>query len=183
MKRNGTGSNSCTIRTWMLDTQPEICVNQNSSFLCTDSDLVFCNSYKDGTSTNREPRQTYKIAEVGYSQLWAKGRRCQTKIPGRRLECFIFLVWVYTVCWVLVLSSWQILQNTRSALRTLVSLAYYTNFLQHIRCPRPYCATITSGFIPFRSVPEWSGFSSIPRRSGELVYPSCVNHTSKRAAL
>ena len=31
-----------------------------------------CNSYKDGTSTNREPRQAYKTAEVGYSQLWAQ---------------------------------------------------------------------------------------------------------------
>ena len=32
----------------------------------------FCNSYEDGTSTNREPHQTYKTAEVGYSQLWAQ---------------------------------------------------------------------------------------------------------------
>ena len=34
--------------------------------------LVFCNSYEDGTSTNREPHQAYKTAEVGYSQLWAQ---------------------------------------------------------------------------------------------------------------
>ena len=48
---------------------------QNSSFLCTDSDLAFCNSYvyEDGTSTNREPRQAYnKTDEGGYSQLWAQ---------------------------------------------------------------------------------------------------------------
>ena len=38
----------------------------------TDSDLAFCNSYEDGTSTNREPRQVYKTAEVGHSQLWAQ---------------------------------------------------------------------------------------------------------------
>ena len=40
--------------------------------MCADSDLAFCNSYKDGTSTNREPRQVYKTSEVGYSQLWAQ---------------------------------------------------------------------------------------------------------------
>ena len=40
--------------------------------MCTDSDLAFCNSYEDGTSTNREPRQAYKTAEVGHSQLWAQ---------------------------------------------------------------------------------------------------------------
>ena len=37
--------------------------------------LISCsvlNSYEDGTSTNREPRQAYKTAEVGYSQLWAQ---------------------------------------------------------------------------------------------------------------
>ena len=38
----------------------------------TDSDLAFCNSYEDGTSTNREPRQAYKTTEVGHSQLWAR---------------------------------------------------------------------------------------------------------------
>ena len=38
----------------------------------TDSDLTFCNSYEDGTSTNREPRQAYKTTEVGHSQLWAR---------------------------------------------------------------------------------------------------------------
>ena len=50
-EQNGTGSNCCTIRTWMLDMWPEICVNLNSSFLCTGSDIAF---YEDGTSTNRE---------------------------------------------------------------------------------------------------------------------------------
>ena len=40
--------------------------------MCTDSDLAFCNSYEDGTNTNREPRQAYKTAEVGHSQLWAQ---------------------------------------------------------------------------------------------------------------
>ena len=40
--------------------------------MCADSDLTFCNSYEDGTSTNREPRQAYKTSEVGYSQLWAQ---------------------------------------------------------------------------------------------------------------
>ena len=35
----------------------------------TNSDLTFCKSYKDGTSTNREP---CKAAEVGHSQLWAQ---------------------------------------------------------------------------------------------------------------
>ena len=39
--------------------------------MCTDSDLGLCNSYEDGTSTNREPRQAYKTAKVGHSQLWA----------------------------------------------------------------------------------------------------------------
>ena len=34
-----------------------------------DSDLAFCNSYEDRTSTKREPRQAYKTAEVGHSQL------------------------------------------------------------------------------------------------------------------
>ena len=32
-----------------------------------NSDLAFCNSYEDGTSTNRESRQAYNTAEVGYS--------------------------------------------------------------------------------------------------------------------
>ena len=36
--------------------------------MCTGSDLAFCNSYEDGTSTNREPHQAYKTAEVGHSQ-------------------------------------------------------------------------------------------------------------------
>ena len=40
--------------------------------MCTDSDLAFCNSYEDRTSTNREPHQAYKTAEVGHSQLWAQ---------------------------------------------------------------------------------------------------------------
>ena len=31
-----------------------------------DSDLAFYNSYEDGTSTNREPRQAYNTAEVGH---------------------------------------------------------------------------------------------------------------------
>ena len=52
-----------------LDTWPEISVNENSSSLCMDSDLAFCNSYKDRTSTSREPRKAYETAEVGYSQL------------------------------------------------------------------------------------------------------------------
>ena len=41
-------------------------------------------------------------------RLYAKGRRRQTKISGRRLECSIRLVWLYTVCWVLVPSSWLV---------------------------------------------------------------------------
>ena len=40
--------------------------------MCMDSDLAFYNSYEDGTSTNREPCQAYKTAEVGHSQLWAE---------------------------------------------------------------------------------------------------------------
>ena len=40
--------------------------------MCTDSDLAFCNGYEDGTSTNREPHQAYKTAEVVHSQLWAQ---------------------------------------------------------------------------------------------------------------
>ena len=38
--------------------------------LVSGSDLTFCNSYKDGTSTSREPSKAYETAEVGYSQLW-----------------------------------------------------------------------------------------------------------------
>ena len=48
---------------------------QNSFSVCMDSDLAFCNSYEDGTSTNREPRQAYKTAEVGHSQLQAQQER------------------------------------------------------------------------------------------------------------
>ena len=76
-ERNGTGSNCCTIRMWMLDTWPEICVNFaliRTVRFCVRT-LIPCsvlNSYEDGTSTNREPRQAYKTAEVGYSQLWAQ---------------------------------------------------------------------------------------------------------------
>ena len=54
----------------MLDTSPEICINYLST--CMDSDLAFCNSYEDGTSTNGEPHQAYITAEVGHSQLWAQ---------------------------------------------------------------------------------------------------------------
>ena len=56
----------------MLDKWPEIFVNYNSSFCVKTSDLTFCNSFEDRTSTNREPHQAYKTAEVGYSQLWAQ---------------------------------------------------------------------------------------------------------------
>ena len=52
----------------MLDT----CQKLEQFVFVYDSDLAFCNSYEDGTSTNREPRQAYKTAEVGYSQLWAQ---------------------------------------------------------------------------------------------------------------
>ena len=37
-----------------------------------------------------------------------------------------------------------------------------TNFWARVQRLRPYCASITSGSVPFRSVPERSGFSSIP---------------------
>ena len=45
-------------------------------------------------------------------------------LAGRRLECFIHLVWLYAVWWVLVPSSWQV-QDARSALRSLISLANF----------------------------------------------------------
>ena len=50
----------------------QISVNLNKSSLYTDSDIVFCNSYKDGTSTSREARIAFETAEVGYSQPWAQ---------------------------------------------------------------------------------------------------------------
>ena len=79
------------------------------------------------------------------------------KIPDRRLECFIFLVWFYTVCWVLVPSSWQV-QDARSALRTLISLTPIFCSISgvHVRIVQQLL------LVPFRSVPERSGFSTIP---------------------
>ena len=68
-----TGSNCCTIRMWMLDTCQKFALIRTVRF-CVRT-LISCsvlNSYEDGTSTNREPRQAYKTAEVGYSQLWAQ---------------------------------------------------------------------------------------------------------------
>ena len=55
-------------------------LRQNSLSMCTDSDLAFCNSYEDGTSTNSEPSQAYKTAEVGHSQLWIQCQICEQKL-------------------------------------------------------------------------------------------------------
>ena len=38
----------------------------------------------------------------------------------------------------------------------------HANFWPRVQRLRPYCASITSGSVPFRSVPERFGFSSIP---------------------
>ena len=55
-------------------------------------------------------------------------------------------MWLYTFCWVLVLSSWLV-QDARWALHTLM---INTNFPMRICRPRPYCASITSGSVSFR---------------------------------
>ena len=73
----------------MLDTWSEICrtvrlrvrtaisrsVTATKTGLVSSPDRIFGEKLsghetKDGTSTNREPRQAYKTAEVGHSQPW-----------------------------------------------------------------------------------------------------------------
>ena len=84
-ERNRTGSSCCTIRTWIQDTWPEI----RTAHFCVQ------------TSTNREPRQAYKTAEVGYSQLWAQSWVMLTYVlldrTGNRFHIKISIKYVESV--------------------------------------------------------------------------------------
>lgn len=57
---------------WTADTWQEITIITNSLSMCADSDLTFCTSHKDVTSTHRYPFKVYKTSEVGHNQLWAQ---------------------------------------------------------------------------------------------------------------
>ena len=91
-ERNGTGSNCCTIRMWMLDTWPEICVNFaliRTVRFCVRT-LIPCsvlNSYEDGTSTNREPRQRIKLLRQDIASYVLSHGSCQLTCCSIEQEC------------------------------------------------------------------------------------------------
>ena len=79
--------------------------------LCGDACFVFVESTESDTipflfqgepKVNRvptaEPRDCSYIADPSLVSEGSASRG-QTKIPSRRLECLIRLVWLYTVCW------------------------------------------------------------------------------------
>ena len=79
----------------------------------------------------------------GVNSLITRSNPHLTKILGSRLECLICSVWLYTVYWVLVPSSW--LRNELSVHWWADILHINTNLPTHIWHPRLYWESITSG--------------------------------------
>ena len=93
------------------------------------------------------------LTNIQTPPLQAKGQRRQAKIPGRRLNNFICLVWLYTVCCMLVQLLWLVYIGRDMNFQYIDELTYFPSRVPSVPfrefIPYPYvssyhfCSTLT----------------------------------------